>query len=348
MIITISKIPQQHYAAGLIFCFTMSFSFDIIKLYNLLKGALFSMDWFSVVLILVSLCLFEIVSSIDNAVINVEVLHTMSYRARKWFLTYGILFAVFFVRGLLPLFIVWLANPTLTLPMAFIATFSQDVQIQASLEYSTPLLMLGGGVFLLLLFMHWLFLEEKQYGLSFEEAIHNKKALYYTLVIIILISLFMLSTNYEKGKQLSAASLIGYIIFFITNSLKQNAEISEESLTRDKLLSDFKKIIYLEIIDATFSVDGVLGAFAFTMSVPLIILGNGAGAIVVRQLTLGNIDIIKKYSLLKNGAMYSIFGLSVVMILEGFGLTIPEYISPMFTILIILYFFTKSRHLEVT
>ena len=58
-------------------------------------------------------------------------------------------------------------------------------------------------------------------------------------------------------------------------------------------MSDISKILYLEIIDMTFSIDGVLGAFAFTMSVPLIILGNGLGAFVVRELTMGNIDRIK-------------------------------------------------------
>ena len=93
----------------------------------------------------------------------------------------------------------------------------------------------------------------------------------------------------------------------------------------------------------TFSIDGVLGAFAFTTSVPLIILGNGLGAIVVRQLTMGNIENIKKYVFLKNGAMYSILCLGVVMILEGFKIEIPEYVTPTVTILIILFFFFKSK-----
>ena len=71
-------------------------------------------------------------------------------------------------------------------------------------------------------------------------------------------------------------------------------------------LSDWAKILYLEVIDATFSIDGVLGAFAFTLSIPLILIGNGIGALVVRQLTVGNIDRVKRYRFLKNGAMYSI------------------------------------------
>lgn len=93
----------------------------------------------------------------------------------------------------------------------------------------------------------------------------------------------------------------------------------------------------------TFSIDGVLGAFAFTMSVPLIILGNGLGAFIVRELTVGNIETIKKYVFLKNGAMYSIFCLGIVMILEGFHVGVPEHISPILTIGIILFFFIKSK-----
>ena len=97
-----------------------------------------------------------------------------------------------------------------------------------------------------------------------------------------------------------------------------------------------------EIIDMTFSIDGVLGAFAFTMSIPLILMGNGLGAIMVRQFTIGNIERIKKYVYLKNGAMYSILILGAIMMLHGFGWHIPEWLSPAVTILIIGAFWWKS------
>jgi len=84
-------------------------------------------------------------------------------------------------------------------------------------------------------------------------------------------------------------------------------------------MSDWSKILYLEVIDATFSIDGVVGAFAFTLSVPLILIGNGIGAFVVRELTISNIDRVKRYIYLKNGAMYSIFVLGTIMVLDSFG-----------------------------
>ncbi|WP_406542169.1 DUF475 domain-containing protein [Clostridium ljungdahlii] len=134
------------------------------------------------------------------------------------------------------------------------------------------------------------------------------------------------------------------ICLFITDGFKKNAEENEKKLIDNTSeMSDISKILYLEIIDTTFSIDGVLGAFAFTMSIPLIILGNGIGAIVVRKITMGSIEKIKKYIYLKNGAMYSVLCLGIVMVLEGFHVEVPEYISPLLTILIIMFFFFKSK-----
>ncbi|APC38866.1 DUF475 domain-containing protein [Clostridium estertheticum] len=300
------------------------------------------MGFMSILFIIIGLCVFEIVSSIDNAVINAEVLGTMSEKAKKWFLFYGILFAVFIVRGMLPWIIVWVTNPGLGPIGALTATFSNDPHIKESFELSTPILMLGGGVFLLFLFLHWLFIEDKHFGLPGEEFFVKHGAWFYAIVSVILVVIVALALKHDSVLALSA--VIGSSAFFITDGFKKNAESNEQQLLSNTSgMSDISKILYLEIIDMTFSIDGVLGAFAFTTSVPLIILGNGLGAIVVRQLTMGNIENIKKYIFLKNGAMYSILCLGVVMILEGFKIEIPEYITPLVTILIILFFFFKSK-----
>jgi hypothetical protein len=131
---------------------------------------------------------------------------------------------------------------------------------------------------------------------------------------------------------LAFGAVIGSTAFFITHGFKRHAEVQEQRLlSRENQLSDISKIIYLEVIDATFSIDGVVGAFAFTLSVPLILLGNGIGAIIVRQLTVYNVERIKKYVYLKNGAMYSILLLGLVMLAHGFGVHIPEWFSPLAT-----------------
>jgi hypothetical protein len=114
------------------------------------------------------------------------------------------------------------------------------------------------------------------------------------------------------------SAVVGSSAFFIAHGFKENAEKKEKELTSGGKMTDISKIMYLEVIDMTFSIDGVLGAFAFTLSVPLILIGNGIGAFVVRELTLHNIERVKKYIYLKNGAMYSIGILGGVMVLHSF------------------------------
>ncbi len=291
-------------------------------------------------LIVIGLSLFETVSSIDNAIINAEVLRTMGQKARQWFLTWGIFIAVFLIRGLLPWLIIWGTVPSLGPVGALTATFSNDPRVLEAIKTSSPILLMGGGIFLLFLFFHWLFLEPKNYGLKGEKFIYSQGVWFYAVVSIILC--FIVWQSLMMNPFLAFGAVVGSTAFFITHGFKQNAELAEKSLTKSHL-SDVSKILYLEAIDGTFSIDGVLGAFAFTLSVPLILLGNGLGAVVVRQLTISNIDRIKRYIYLKNGAMYSVLVLGTIMILHGFDYHIPEWLSPTATIVIISYFFIKSR-----
>lgn len=296
---------------------------------------------FTMILTVLGLCLFEIISSIDNAVINAEILGTMSKKSRRWFLLYGFFFAVFVVRGLLPWAIIWATVPSLGPIGALTAAFSNDPSIHVAVEQASPVLLLGGGVFLVFLFFHWLFLESKNFGLRHEKFFLRNGVWFFAVVSVLLAIIVWYSIKIDP--MLAFAAVIGSTAFFITHGFKENAEKGEkELLSGSSKLSDISKILYLEIIDMTFSVDGVLGAFAFTLSVPLIILGNGLGAFVLRKLTINNIDRIKKYIFLKNGAMYSIFVLGVIMMMDAFGIGIPDYVSPIVTFLVIGFFVVKS------
>jgi len=147
---------------------------------------------------------------------------------------------------------------------------------------------------------------------------------------------------------LAFGAVVGSSAFFLVSGFRENAEQAERSL-KSVGRSDMSKILYLQMIDAAFSIDGVLGAFAFTLSVPLILIGNGIGAFIVRWMTIANIEHIKKYVYLKHGAMYSLLFLGTVMLADGFGVHIPEYVSPIITFVVIGYFFRKSRlQLKVT
>jgi hypothetical protein len=298
------------------------------------------MNFFSIILTILGLCLFETVSSVDNAVINAEVLGTMSPKGRRWFSVWGMLFAVFAVRGILPWLIVWLSTPGLGPIQAISASFSGDPSVLAAIEKASPLLLMAGGVFLVFLFLHWLFLEPKKFGLAGEKFFYANGVWFYAIVSAALSAIIWQSLKINPF--LAFAAVIGSTTFFITHGFKENAASHEKELMQGGM-SELSKVFYLEIIDATFSIDGVLGAFAFTLSVPLILLGNSLGAFLVRHITLSNIDSIKKYIYLKNGAMYSILFLGLIMLLDGFGVKIPQWVSPAITFVVIGYFYLKSK-----
>lgn len=126
--------------------------------------------FFEYLIIILGLSLFEIISSIDNAVINAHVLKTLPERFRKFFLLWGLLFAVFLMRGILPFLIVWLTNPKLSFAQIITFVFSNDPTIQNYIEKSQSLLLSAGGIYLLFVFLGWLFLEEK--NMLFSRKVH--------------------------------------------------------------------------------------------------------------------------------------------------------------------------------
>lgn len=298
-----------------------------------------------ILLTILGLCIFEIVSSLDNAVVNAEVLGTMRPKARKWFLLWGILTSVFLVRGLLPWIIVWAASPGVGFIGAFTATLHSDGVAAMAIEKAAPLLLCGGGVFLLFLFLHWLFREDKHFGLPGERFLASQASWFYTIASAAIMGITWEAL--QSDPLLAFSATVGATAFFLSHGFKEYAEAAEQKLSGSRK-SDLSKILFLEVIDLCFSIDGVIGAFGFTLSVLLILIGNGLGALVVRQLTISNVERIKKYPLLKNGGMYAIGILSVAMILEAFGMQIPEWVTPLTTITVIAYFaWVSFRRKEV-
>lgn len=291
-------------------------------------------------LTVLGLSLFEIITSVDNAIINAEVLSGMTQKARRWFLTWGFLFAVVVVRGLLPFLIVFISNPTIGPIGVLTAAFSSDPRTIEAIEESSPYLLIGGGVFLIFLFFHWLFLEPKNFGLRGERFFHAQGAWFFAVVSVLLAVIVWFAL--QKSDILGFSAVVGSTAFFIIHGFRQYAQDQEKKLLSSNV-SDASKIAYLEVLDSTFSIDGVIGAFAFTFSVPLILLGNGMGALVLRKLTISNIDRIRKYAYLKNGAMYSILVLGTIMILDSFGFHVPSWLSPVVTFGAVGYFFYKSK-----
>ncbi len=289
--------------------------------------------------IIFGLVVFEIISSIDNAIINAHVLKTLPEKFRKFFLLWGLLIAVFVVRGVLPFLIIWIANPGLSFIDVWNAAFHAG-QVGSYLEHSKPLLLLGGGVYLFMVFLSWLFLEEKNYAMLVEHFIHRKGFWFYFIssVFFTVIIYLALKTN----PPLAFAAAIGSTVFFMTDGVKRQAEEAEHRLMHGSTMSAWSKILYLEVLDASFSIDGVIGAFAFTLSIPLILIGNGIGAFVVRDFTIKGMNLIAKFAYLKNGAMYSIGMLGFIMITESFGREFPFWLAPLNTVLLLAFFLFLS------
>lgn len=301
------------------------------------------MDLFSSILVIFGLLVFEVVNSVDNAIINADVLGTVSPRARRWFMTWGLFFGVFVMRGALPLLILWLAvNSVHATTLWNIFFSSNSVATAEALEIAAPVLLSGSGIFLVLIFFHWLFLEDKHFGLRGEKFFYSNGIWFYAIASVILSTVVWFAI--QTDPLMAFGSTLGATIFFISHGFKQQAAESEKKLL-DKRgnVSDISKLIYLEFIDATFSADGVLGAFAFTFSIPLILIGNGVGAIVVRYLTIHNVERVKRLVYIKNGAMYSVFFLGSIMVAEAFGAELPTWLAPITTFGSIGWFYLKSK-----
>ena len=293
-------------------------------------------------IIVLGLIVFEVVNSIDNAIVNAHVLKTMGALWRKRFLFIGILTSVFLVRFLLPLFIVWISVPNISLPDLFGSFVGGNDVAANAINEQKGIILIFGGVFLLFLYLHWLFLEKKD-PLYIERFIKEKHGVWFFGLAGIVLVIIMYLARANAIMMLAAA--IGSAVFFLLYGLKETAESAEENLhsPQSANLSDMSKFIYLEVLDASFSFDGVIGAFAFTINLLLILIGIGIGAIVVRELTIKGIDQVAKYRYLKNGAMTSIGFLGLFMIVEAFGLEMPSYVPIIVTLLLVGVAFWVSR-----
>src|SRR3989338_3307799 len=178
--------------------------------------------------IIFGLILFEVISSVDNAIINAHVLRTVPERFRRIFLVWGLLLAVFLIRGVLPFLIIWLAAPGLSFGEIWNLALYSGNDIEHYLEKSKPLLLLCGGVYLFLVFLGWLFMEEKKYAFFVEHFIHRQAVWFYAFSSVFFTVIIWISLKINPILALSAA--LGTTAFFITDGFKKNAEVKEKEL----------------------------------------------------------------------------------------------------------------------
>jgi hypothetical protein len=274
----------------------------------------------------------EVSLSFDNAVVNATVLRSWNPFWQKLFLTVGILVAVFGMRLLFPLVIVSTATG-----LGLVDVWHMAIETPA--EYSRHLterhaeVSAFGGAFLLLVFLNFLFDDEKE--LHWLGWIEQKVGHYGTeglAVLLALLAVFVAMNLMPDGRKLPVliAGVVGVGIYVGVDWISGLLEEEESDPTIGKIISQGSVggFLYLEVLDASFSFDGVIGAFAITNDVVIIMLGLAIGAMFVRSLTVflvhkGTLD---EFVFLEHGAHYAI-GILAVIMFASVEYEIPEWFT---------------------
>lgn len=280
----------------------------------------------------VVLALLEITFSFDNAVINSKILVRMSPLWQKLFLTVGIFIAVFVVRFALPIVIVMLATQ-LGIGEVVDLALNHPEKYGEELHKAGPVIDAFGGTFLLMIGISYFFDNDKiEHWLRPVERLfaHVGKLRFIKLIIMALVTAILLLTVDQSLKQVVLiSSVLGIALQFGLSSMGSlfDKRMKNSGIKQQVGWAAFASFMYLEVLDASFSFDGVIGAFAITTSVVLIVAGLGVGAFWVRSLTvyLMRSGALSKYKYLEHGAHWAILALGIVMLIKLYHVELPEW-----------------------
>jgi len=270
------------------------------------------------------LMVMEITLSFDNAVVNASVLKHMSEVWQKRFLTWGILIAVFGMRLLFPIVIVALATGLGPMEVTQLALDNPEEYSRHVLDSHVQIAAFG-GMFLLMVFLHFLIDATKDlHWIGFiERRLAYLGKLESVQVVVALIVLLVLAHFLPPEQELHAliAGIIGIVLYVMVKSITALAggdENASHGATKTVGYSGFMGFMYLQLLDASFSLDGVIGAFAMSKDIIIIMLGLGIGAMFVRSLTVYLVKkgTLSEYIYLEHGAHYGIGALAIIMLVS--------------------------------
>lgn len=293
----------------------------------------------------------EMSISFDNAVVNAGVLRNLSERWQRMFLTVGILIAVFGMRLVFPVAIVAVAVGA---GMTEIATqaFADQAAYARNIEAAKPIIGGFGGGFLLMVALgffldperevHWLAALERP--LAAAGRVHGLAAAIAAAAIVLTSQVVAA----DAERDVLMAGVIGLVVQVLVRGLATllgglSRRPRGEAATGAAGLGGF---LYLETLDASFSLDGVIGAFALTTDIVVIALGLGVGALYIRSLTviLVRRQALSRYPYLRNGAHWAIAALAVILLVST-DRHVPEWVTGMIGISVIAAAFASSiRH----
>lgn len=298
-------------------------------------------------LVVLILGVLEISLSFDNAIVNAKVLNTMSEKWQHRFITWGMAIAVFGMRIFFPLLIVSIVG-RVGLYNALMMAISEPQKYAEALTSAHISIAGFGGTFLLLVALKYFFNVEKDIHWihNVENVLSKFGRLNSIEIIITLGSVALFSTFLHDSEQLTfiIASICGIVCHELIAGL---SELLEEKGHRDMVKGVAKggamSFLYLEVLDASFSFDGVIGAFVISNNIFIIALGLGVGAMFVRSLTIMFVEkkTLTSFRYIENGAFWSILVLSIIMFASTIT-EVPEYVTGILSVVFILSSFISS------
>lgn len=297
------------------------------------------------VIIAALLVVLEVSLSFDNAIVNARVLTRMTPVWQKRFLTWGMLFAVFFTRAVLPILIVaasvWM-NPIAIAQLAF----SNPEEYGHLLEGAHYIINAFGAVFLMMVGLKYFFDSAKHE--HWLHAIESRLSRWGSIeaIEVALVLTALLCTAYavqEHALEILAAGTVGLLSFIVVQG-SASALSFNESHAHSAGLALF---LYLNMIDVAFSLDSVVGAFALSTNLLTIIVGLGVGAYFVRSLTVYMVrgKTLESFAYLEHGAHWAILGLATAMLL-GLIMNVPEPITGLVGLVFIGFAFYSSLQVK--
>lgn len=273
------------------------------------------------------LAILEVSVSLDNAVVNSKILEFMNDKWRHLFLTVGMFIAVFGMRLVLPLAIVSIASHVNPWDAFLIALFKPD-------EYQTIItsvhmeIMAFGGSFLFMIFAaHFIDKEKEEHWIPFIGPFLSKIGKHSTAnVVIPFICILVFSRFVENSQGFLMAAMWGLVLYLLVDGLGAVFEVEGAAQSVGK--SGIAGFIYLEFVDASFSFDGVIAAFAITNNFIIIMLGLSIGAMFVRSLTIMLVEkgTLSEFRYLEDGAFWGIGWLVVSMFLSVIHIELGELV----------------------
>ena len=285
------------------------FSF-IIALIGLVLA--FLIDGLSAVYLTAILAILEVSLSFDNAVVNAKILKDFDKVWERRFLTWGMVIAVFGMRFIFPILIVAIAANLGIIETLKIAIYNPSEYHEILLNCE-KLIYAFGGAFLWLVFSDFLFERKTVRWIKPVERYAEKLGNVNNISLIVATLIGVIIIYDSKSYEIAIALLLGMLTYSLLNGIN-------DAFAIEGVKNGLIGFLYLEILDASFSFDGVIGAFAITGNIFLIMIGLGIGAMFVRSLTIWMVEkgVLSEYKYLEHGAHYAIGVLAVIMLLKIF------------------------------